>query len=1268
MQTKGEFAQLERSLKKVTDQIRNLDQIQASLDVTLNVRNLAPQLATMALTIGGMGAVASAVGKLDHGALTSGLSQIDAVASQLVTVAQALGQVQQQVPELGSLAPKLLTMGVAIVSMGAVTIAASYFSGAMVGGLIIVERLSEQLLQLAVVMEQIDRRVPNLGQLAPKLVTMGVAISGMGAVTLAADYFSRAMIDGLVIVEALTNQLMELAIALEQIDQTVPDFGQIAPKLVVMGIAIVGMGAVTVAADYFSNTMIDGLIIVEKLTNQLLELAIAIEQIDQTVPDFGQIAPKLAVMGIAIGGMGIVTAAAGYFSKGMLAGLEIVESLIEQLLLTADALAKINQKVPDDLGSVIGKLGTMGLVLTAMGLFVATVGLIAKTGIGAAVLVLGSIVTDGLASTMINAADAIDQIIQKVPDDLSKVGRKVEVIAGALRMVASNSLTAGISLLGSFVGMFRTAVLVQVLRLYGEAAKILQDIQNIKLEKSAIEASINQIAEVLVFIGSNDALDALEDLGNLDASSSENATAAFESFSAIADAISQIQEIEIDASAIGSQMDKIKDAIGHLSGFDNVNRRTRNAARRAAEAMGSFRAIAESVEAIQAVDIDPTHIERQIGKLRDTFAHLAGIDDMMGDATIDTATVAQARQAMESFAAIAEAIEAIQKVQIDPTHIENQIRELQKTFNHLKNTDVIVETGGINTRSIKRAKEAMEGFAAIAEAIDTIQEVDIRPAHIESQIRELQKTFNHLKNVDAIIEEGCIDTYMVQKARDAMESFASIAEAIDTIQKVDIRSELIERQIDRLREVITHLKTVDQKLGRITIDYTRIQRAATAMTHFQTIAEAVDAIQQVKIQPQLINEQIDKLREVAQYLNNKNDVLKEINIKYTHVETAAKAMSHFRTIAEAIKAIQEIEFNPTDIKARIANAIQVINKINDVNFRLVVDSDILSDTIARINQLKELSESISALHEVTIEQETIISMIADASLVIGAIRDFITGATDIGDMDPIQESIDQFKAMLISLSGLSGEFSSVGVSFASELLTGFDGVEAPNRILDKVNQLLRNLIDKVRDFRDIGRDYGQKLKDAFTDAVESLSTIIRDELTILESFVGRFTILGTTFGSNMVDAFKTELGRISGIVGRQITNLQAQLNGLSAPSSVVRRFATGGLVPAIDGRASIFAPMGTDTVPAMLTPGEFVQKKSAVGLFGLDFMRRVNNGDISGAFRAMTSRFNMPFTTTSSVSNAVQNINHTTNNANRITMNTQSVNPDHVMKRISRYF
>ena len=53
--------------------------------------------------------------------------------------------------------------------------------------------------------------------------------------------------------------------------------------------------------------------------------------------------------------------------------------------------------------------------------------------------------------------------------------------------------------------------------------------------------------------------------------------------------------------------------------------------------------------------------------------------------------------------------------------------------------------------------------------------------------------------------------------------------------------------------------------------------------------------------------------------------------------------------------------------------------------------------------------------------------------------------------------------------------------------------------------------------------------------------------------------------------------------------------------------ATGGVVYKNEG-GSIFQPKGTDTVPAMLTPGEFVIRKSAVDKVGVGALQSINQG------------------------------------------------------------
>jgi TP901 family phage tail tape measure protein len=61
---------------------------------------------------------------------------------------------------------------------------------------------------------------------------------------------------------------------------------------------------------------------------------------------------------------------------------------------------------------------------------------------------------------------------------------------------------------------------------------------------------------------------------------------------------------------------------------------------------------------------------------------------------------------------------------------------------------------------------------------------------------------------------------------------------------------------------------------------------------------------------------------------------------------------------------------------------------------------------------------------------------------------------------------------------------------------------------------------------------------------------------------------------------------------------------------IVQKLAKGGMVMPQKFMSGGFAS-GTDTVPAMLTPGEFVMSKYAVDSYGLDTMKSINSGTIS---------------------------------------------------------
>ncbi len=92
---------------------------------------------------------------------------------------------------------------------------------------------------------------------------------------------------------------------------------------------------------------------------------------------------------------------------------------------------------------------------------------------------------------------------------------------------------------------------------------------------------------------------------------------------------------------------------------------------------------------------------------------------------------------------------------------------------------------------------------------------------------------------------------------------------------------------------------------------------------------------------------------------------------------------------------------------------------------------------------------------------------------------------------------------------------------------------------------------------------------------------------------------------NVVNNVGATIGNALGAVGSWFGGLFKAEGGM-----IPARLSVGGMVPNYFA-AGGFA-RGTDTIPAMLTPGEFVVKKFAVDNFGADNLKAINNGTFSG--------------------------------------------------------
>lgn len=123
-------------------------------------------------------------------------------------------------------------------------------------------------------------------------------------------------------------------------------------------------------------------------------------------------------------------------------------------------------------------------------------------------------------------------------------------------------------------------------------------------------------------------------------------------------------------------------------------------------------------------------------------------------------------------------------------------------------------------------------------------------------------------------------------------------------------------------------------------------------------------------------------------------------------------------------------------------------------------------------------------------------------------------------------------------------------------------------------------------FTDLFGTAGNTIAARFSEAISSLGRVFEDLpakfINIFDQIIGKIK-----------DALKIDIGGGDG--GGGFIQQTARRWGL----------ANGGIVYAQNG---VMIPRGTDVVPAMLTPGEFIMSRSAVNRFGQPFMDQINSG------------------------------------------------------------
>lgn len=203
----------------------------------------------------------------------------------------------------------------------------------------------------------------------------------------------------------------------------------------------------------------------------------------------------------------------------------------------------------------------------------------------------------------------------------------------------------------------------------------------------------------------------------------------------------------------------------------------------------------------------------------------------------------------------------------------------------------------------------------------------------------------------------------------------------------------------------------------------------------------------------------------------------------------------------------------------------------------------------------------------------------------------------------------------------SAQVGSIMASFVSGIINWFinayaNSVAWAGNLVNGVVNWFVQLPGRVGSFvASMANQISAWFNNAYGAATGAASRIVNGVISWFATLPGRAASAVAGIGGAIAGAISSAAGAVYNaavnVVNAAVNGLRAAAGHLPGPVRSALGFAKGGLAYLAGGGTGIFQARGSDIIPAMLTPGEFVLRTDAVDEFGLDLLTAMNEGKIS---------------------------------------------------------
>lgn len=560
----------------------------------------------------------------------------------------------------------------------------------------------------------------------------------------------------------------------------------------------------------------------------------------------------------------------------------------------------------------------------------------------------------------------------------------------------------------------------------------------------------------------------------------------------------------------------------------------------------------------------------------------------------------------------------------------------------------------------------LEKLVTIGESISKVQGMSIDSSSFNDQFEEIQEA---VKNINDF-EFPTVSTSSATNIADAnsiVENYTTMASSLSELSSINASSINVDNCVSNLKNVAS----VVQEMKKIVFpDVTKNIKSNLNATNAQNLLDTLKILEQIvpefgNLQAVMTSNPLPKAEDIKKTIESISQAIGYISVAGVGTGKDKNMLSYnlkqmpdaelFNNALTAITTLGNIilQFGTLnvysdgfDFESLRSNIKQIGDVINDLatNKGLTKNTKNIGSVDTTVTKLKTICDNLNSIVGLNLDFVKVGEVTTGIQTFLNNVKGLKVGEATTDVVTEVNSIVTSFHNMATTLSNMKSEFNTSGTDMANGIIEGFKSIDIEGSFGTKIDNAKASL--KKKSFKSVGKKFGKDVVSGFSEGISNMSSSISNQITMMYGYSTRFTDLGQYLGSAFKNAFNNQSGNIN--TGGTTTPTVSRGNESQGKNF---KFAKGGPVYLKKGgQPIVMKPSGTDTVPAMLTPGEYVMKRSAVKNAGQSFMDKVNNMDLKGAFKELSTRYGSHV---GSVVNKSVTIN---NNDNRVTNNSIAFN------------